>query len=146
MNVNKAVTEFHCTMGVPISSKPCIPSSERVKLRARLITEEYFETMTALIGSVVDDEKTKMEKIIDSSLPVTNIIELADGLCDLDYVVEGTRLEFGINGEEILIEVHRTNMLKTTGLVREDGKRLKPEGWKPPDIAGILIKQGYNRV
>ena len=38
-------------------------------------------------------------------------------------------------------EVHRTNMLKLTGPVREDGKRLKPEGWKPPRIADMYAKR-----
>jgi predicted HAD superfamily Cof-like phosphohydrolase len=38
-------------------------------------------------------------------------------------------------------EVHRTNMLKTTGPVREDGKRLKPEGWKPPRIETMYAKR-----
>jgi predicted HAD superfamily Cof-like phosphohydrolase len=38
-------------------------------------------------------------------------------------------------------EVHRTNMLKLTGPVREDGKRLKPPGWKPPRIADMYAKR-----
>ncbi len=36
--------------------------------------------------------------------------------------------------------VHQANMFKTTGPVREDGKRLKPEGWVPPDIKGLYEK------
>jgi predicted HAD superfamily Cof-like phosphohydrolase len=63
-------------------------------------------------------------------------------MADLDYVVEGTRLEFGIDGEPIAAEVHRANMAKTEGPVAPDGKRLKPPGWTPPDIAGVLRKQG----
>ena len=62
---------------------------------------------------------------------------------DLDYVVEGTRLEFEIDGGPIAVEVHRSNMAKVGGPVREDGKRLKPPGWTPPDIAGELRKQGW---
>ncbi len=37
-------------------------------------------------------------------------------------------------------EVHRTNMLKVSGPIREDGKRLKPEGWQPPRIAEMYAK------
>jgi predicted HAD superfamily Cof-like phosphohydrolase len=59
----------------------------------------------------------------------------------LDYVVEGTRLEFGIDGESIAEEVHRTNMLKTDGPTSPEGKRLKPPGWEPPRIAMILEVQ-----
>ncbi len=35
-------------------------------------------------------------------------------------------------------EVHRSNMAKVGGPIRGDGKRLKPEGWTPPDVAGVL--------
>jgi predicted HAD superfamily Cof-like phosphohydrolase len=38
--------------------------------------------------------------------------------------------------------VQRCNMLKSTGPVRSDGKRLKPEGWEPPRIRELLIEQG----
>jgi len=34
-------------------------------------------------------------------------------------------------------EVHRTNMLKAAGPV-VNGKKMKPEGWQPPNIQGIL--------
>lgn len=43
-------------------------------------------------------------------------------------------------------DVHRANMAKTTGPVRADGKRLKPEGWQPPDIAGVLRVQGWENA
>jgi predicted HAD superfamily Cof-like phosphohydrolase len=37
-------------------------------------------------------------------------------------------------------EVHRSNMAKLEGGVRkrEDGKILKPEGWTPPDVEGVM--------
>jgi len=95
----------------------------------------------------------------------------ADGLADLDYVVAGAFLEFGINSAPIECEVHRSNMAKAvmckacegTGngvdapgdlgncgtcgglgrilLKRADGKTTKPDGWTPPDIAGVIDKQ-----
>lgn len=46
----------------------------------------------------------------------------------------------GIDLRPFFLEVHRTNMLKTTGPVREDGKRLKPEGWKPPRILAMYAR------
>ena len=71
--------------------------------------------------------------------------EFIDATHDLDYVVEGTRLECGVDGAPIAAEVHRANMAKAHGPMREDGKRLKPEGWTPPDIEGELVKQGWVR-
>lgn len=75
-----------------------------------------------------------------------DLVEFADALADLDYVIEGTRLEFGINGAPIAAEVHRSNLSKlgpNGPMLREDGKILKPPGWTPPDIAGELRKQGW---
>lgn len=41
----------------------------------------------------------------------------------------------GVDLRPFFKEVHRTNMLKTSGPIREDGKRMKPPGWKPPRLA-----------
>jgi predicted HAD superfamily Cof-like phosphohydrolase len=47
--------------------------------------------------------------------------------------------------EPIFEEVHRTNMLKTGGGKRHDGKILKPPGWERPKIAEILKRQSVKR-
>jgi predicted HAD superfamily Cof-like phosphohydrolase len=70
--------------------------------------------------------------------PRGDLVEAIDGMCDLLCVVYGTAAEFGIDLAPFWDEVHRTNMAKAGGPVREDGKRLKPPGWTPPDIAGVL--------
>jgi hypothetical protein len=116
------------------------------------------ETLGAMIALSPDTEtqgedwipKTIQRELYDwlslliRTCPVrVDMVELADGFADLDYVVEGARLEFGIHGQEIADEVQRANMAKVGGPIREDGKRLKPAGWKPPDIAGVLRAQGW---
>lgn len=66
-------------------------------------------------------------------------VEMIDALCDLLYVTHGAGSAMGVDLHPFFQEVHRTNMEKTGGPVRpSDGKILKPEGWKPPDIAGML--------
>ncbi len=110
-----ALVAFHEAMGQSVGSTPAIRDAE---LRCKLIAEETGETITAILRG--------------------DLVEAIDGLCDVLYVVIGTAVAFGIDLEPFFAEVHRTNMLKTTGPVRADGKRMKPEGWKPPDIAGIL--------
>jgi predicted HAD superfamily Cof-like phosphohydrolase len=87
-------------------------------LRAELIREEARETVEAI------------ERL--------DIVEAIDGMCDLLVVTYGTAVEWGIDLEPFFDEVHRTNMAKAGGPIRADGKQLKPEGWTPPDIAGIL--------
>jgi predicted HAD superfamily Cof-like phosphohydrolase len=43
----------------------------------------------------------------------------------------------GVELEPFFDEVHGSNMKKVGGRVRGDGKQLKPEGWRPPDLAGV---------
>jgi predicted HAD superfamily Cof-like phosphohydrolase len=147
--------EFHLAMGVPIAPRPAVPSDERVRLRSKLIAEEFFETMASLFssnadvtlagGSTVSAALTAARNltfaVIDQTAPVVDLVELADGLADLDYVVEGTRLEFGIVGDPLAKEVHETNMAKLNGPISPEGKKLKPHGWIPPRIAELLEQQ-----
>ena len=70
-------------------------------------------------------------------------MEIADGICDSIYVLLGAALELGINITPLWDEVQRTNMAKEGGAIREDGKILKPEGWKPPVISRLLKEQGW---
>ncbi len=48
----------------------------------------------------------------------------------------------GVPLDAVFAEVHRTNMAKLNGdgepIYRDDGKVLKPPGWTPPDIEGVL--------
>lgn len=125
--IQEQVREFHEKFGVPILPLPAEPPVGRVILRWRLIKEEVDELARSLgqLGAA-------------SGLDLARV---ADDLADIAYVVEGACLEFGIDSAAVLAEVHRANMAKVGGPVREDGKILKPEGWKPPDIAGVLARQ-----
>jgi predicted HAD superfamily Cof-like phosphohydrolase len=114
------------------------------------------EALEAVEAAVVNTEgsmtllsaiKTQVAKLITYACPFDDTLfdlpAFADALADIDYVVEGARLEFGINGSPIADEVHRANMAKLGGPKRADGKHMKPEGWTPPDVAGELVKQGW---
>jgi predicted HAD superfamily Cof-like phosphohydrolase len=185
MTVQAQVIEFHRAFDHPIAESPTVPSDDRVRFRARIIAEEFFETLEALFDAdsyVRPTVKAKellglargtLTHLIDQAGIDVHLAALADGLADLDYVVEGTRLEFGINGERVAGIVHITNMAKLavcghcdgrgrvhapnirhhcppcngTGKVplkRADGKTIKPEGWKPPDIAGEIVRQQHD--
>lgn len=88
------VAEFHSTFKHPILPEPQIPSEERCRLRVALLEEELKEMETAII-----------EK---------DIVGIADALCDLQYVLSGAVLEFGL-GEKfraLFDEVQRSNMSK----------------------------------
>lgn len=144
--------EFHEAMDVPMQAIPEVPGDERVRLRLRLVAEEFFE----LLGSAfsADDPMTEEARShfarasdhIGDALCThfsVNLPALADALADLDYVIEGMRLEFGIDGEPIANLVHAANMAKVNGGKREDGKIMKPPGWEPPDVEAELRRQGW---
>ena len=88
------VAEFHKTFKHPIITSPEIPSENRCQLRVALIAEELKELEVAIL-----------EK---------DIVEVADALCDIQYVLAGAILEFGL-GEKfksLFEEVQRSNMSK----------------------------------
>ena len=128
--------------------KPQTPSDDRVRLRLSLCLEEAFELLEACVADTMaehvrEEKRTVLQLIREIPLDV-DLVEVADALGDSDYVNEGARLEFGINGLPVAEEIQRSNMAKVGGPVREDGKRLKPPGWTPPDIAEVLRKQGWS--
>lgn len=112
------VEAFHRVMGAGIGEFPAIRNPE---LRAALIYEEAGETCSAIEAG--------------------DLVGAIDGLCDLIYVALGTAVEFGIDLAPFWREVHASNLRKAGGPTREDGKRLKPPGWTPPDLARVLAEQ-----
>lgn len=150
-SIREQVTEFHVAMGVPVMTTPRELDRDRLELRLKLIAEECLELLDAagywLVGRDTSGKPLIARAVEQSTGPLRDasfdMVEVADALGDIDYVVQGMRIELGIDGAPIAAEIHRTNMLKTTGPIREDGKRMKPEGWLPPDIRGLLIAQGW---
>lgn len=139
------VREFMEAAEQPGLPAPTAPPDDRVRLRAKLIMEEAFETVGAMFGNpkALSSLGMRVQELLPAFNVYVNLTEVADGCADLDYVVEGTRLEFGINGLPIAKVVHASNMAKfgPGSWRRPDGKQMKPEGWEPPDIAAELLKQ-----
>lgn len=74
-----------------------------------------------------------------------DFVKAIDALMDVLYVTFGACDAFGIDADPFFAEVHRTNMAKLDGPTDEFGKRLKPEGWTPPDIARLLRIAQFRR-
>jgi predicted HAD superfamily Cof-like phosphohydrolase len=91
-------------------------------LRRKLLAEEYHEYSVAEFDG--------------------DLVETVDGLLDIMVIAWGSLLAYV--GEEkakaAAAEVVRSNLDKVTGEIRRspDGKIQKPEGWRAPDIAGVL--------
>ena len=88
------VTAFHKTFNAPILDAPQIPSADRAELRLKLLQEELDELKAAIENN--------------------DLVEVADALCDLQYVLSGAVLEFGMGEKfvEMFDEVQRSNMSK----------------------------------
>jgi len=69
---------------------------------------------------------------------------IADALVDLVYVALGTAHMYGLPWDALFAEVQRANMTKVRAANASESKRgsaldvVKPPGWTPPDIAGVL--------
>ena len=89
------VAEFHRTFKLPVPTAPAIPPPDRCRLRLNLLQEELRELAEAIKA---DD-----------------LVECADALADLQYVLSGAVLEFGLGDRfaAVFEEVHRSNMSKT---------------------------------
>lgn len=150
-----AVHAFHRATGYDDRWDQRVVGLADEKLRAALIMEEAAETVAAILGidgkalheswrhSVVLAQNAAVKQWPPADLP-GDFPAAVDGLCDLMYVIVGAALRWGVDLGPLFAEVHRANMAKAGGPVREDGKRLKPPGWTPPDIEGELRKQGWN--
>ena len=113
------VTVFLKAVGQETPSSPQKTVSAQAELYKKLIKEEYEEFWEA--EAVSDD------------------VEEIDACFDMMWVIIGYMKSRGWDCEAIWDEGAKSNLSKidpVTGLVkrREDGKILKPEGWKPPDF------------
>ncbi len=124
-NKLKAVQEFHEVFGLDFEQKPiaALPKA-KLKLRFDLMAEENEEYLMAAKNN--------------------DIVEVADALGDMLYILCGTILEHGMQYEieEIFNEIQRSNMSKLGAdgkpIYREDGKVLKGPNYFKPNILKII--------
>jgi NTP pyrophosphatase (non-canonical NTP hydrolase) len=121
--------EWHTKYGVPFRTEPCpFDDSEEninlLKLRGRIMMEEVKEWQTEAIYNSDIDKRAK---------------ELGDIL----YTVFGTIITEGLQDkiEQVFEAVHNSNMTKGTNgvpVIRADGKVLKGEDYKEPDLSFLI--------
>lgn len=119
--VARKVRKFHKKFGVKSSPVPDLGSFELQDLRLSLVEEEVMELREAIYS---DD-----------------LVEVADALGDILYVVYGAADVFGIPLDKVVKEIHRSNMSKLENgkpIYREDGKVLKGSKFFPPNLSRVL--------
>ncbi len=126
-NKIKAVQEFHEAFKIGLKHTPTANLGEaKNMLRYNLMAEENDEYLEAAQN---DD-----------------LVEVADALGDMLYILCGTIIEHGIQYkiEEVFNEIQRSNMSKLGAdgkpIYREDGKVLKGPNYFKPNIKEILDK------
>lgn len=103
-NAIQDVAKFHKLFNLPILDEPQIPSKERCELRISLIEEELKELKEAIQEG--------------------DLVEVVDAFCDIQYVLSGAILEFGVGEKfkELFEEVQRSNMSKACA-TREEAEQ-----------------------
>ena len=124
-NKIKAVQQFHEAFGLGVQHRPVAELSEqKLKLRFDLMDEENKEYLEAAENN--------------------DLVEVADALGDMLYILCGTILEHGMQHkiEEVFNEIQRSNMSKLGAdgkpIYREDGKVMKGPNYFKPNIESIL--------
>jgi predicted HAD superfamily Cof-like phosphohydrolase len=101
--------------------------------------QEPSEANYKMYLSLIDEE---VGELVDA-VAANDRVEQLDALVDILVVTMGAIRAGGFDGEGAWKEVMDTNFAKidpNTGKVRkrEDGKVLKPEGWKAPELTPFI--------
>jgi predicted HAD superfamily Cof-like phosphohydrolase len=120
-----AVKLFHTTYGLGVSEDMKADlGTQKNKLRFELMKEENEEYLEAVQNN--------------------DIVEIADALGDMLYILCGTILEHGLQHkiEAVFDEIQRSNMSKLgedgKPIYREDGKVMKGPNYFKPNFEAIL--------
>ena len=116
------VKSFMEIYGQEVKTKSSFPSEKIIQLRYDLIKEELDELSVAINNK--------------------DIVEVADALTDLLYVVYGAGHSFGIDLDKCFTEVQRSNLSKLDidgkPIYNENGKVLKGPNYSKPNLKQFL--------
>lgn len=103
--------------------------------------DAYAISQYKMYLNLIEEEHSELKEAVAAD----DMTEQLDALIDILVVTIGALHSMGADGEGAWKEVMKTNFAKIdkeTGKVRkrEDGKVLKPLGWKAPNLAPFLKK------
>lgn len=149
------VREFTSGAGQPTPDKPSVMNNDEVIFLTKMILDETMELMATILPpkeaknimkQLIDDSKDIPQEKYNQDEEYKKIADQADALIDIYYYSLNAACKKGINLSSIFKLVHDANMAKRDPktnkfLKREDGKIIKPIGWKPPDVEGEIKRQ-----
>lgn len=91
---------------------------------------------------LIQEEVSELQTAVDNN----DRVEQLDALIDIMVVTVGAIQSLGVDGEGAWKEVMSTNFAKIDSLTgrvrkREDGKVLKPVGWRPPELSKYINRE-----
>ncbi len=129
------VRQFHEVFNHPVLSRPAIPPTKNLMFRINFIKEELDELLTAAQAG--------------------DLVEVADALGDIRYVLDGFYLECGLHPiqEQISTEIHRSNMSKACTSeehAKETAESLRAVGvdcyWRQVGDRFVVYRSGDDKV
>ena len=131
-----SVAAFHGLFRCPILASPAIPDAKRCELRVSLIREELQE--------------------LEDAIAANDIVEIADALADIQYVLSGAVHEFGMGSrfKALFNEVQRSNMSKACTTLEEAEATVKhyaenkgmPGSYEEVDGQWLVYRDGDRKV
>lgn len=151
MDTITLVAEFHEAFGAYTQDKPGVPMlfdnaipmhelASLLQIVARIAMHSAARdaggasALFTRVGLMAEELGETVEGFANG-----DIVEVLDGLADLQYVVDGTWLALGLGDvkEAAVAEVHRSNMTKLVDgkpVISPAGKVQKPANWSPPNL------------
>lgn len=143
------------SLGITCPNKPTSMNKDNVFYLIRMVMSELDELAATV--TLNDEECTNFMKDALNKIDkchhyhYNNEVELigaqADSLVDAWYYMLNTAAKHGQNLSKLFDVIHEANMNKRDPVSKQfirresDGKVIKPDGWKPPNIDEEILKQ-----
>lgn len=152
MSDSHLVKDFTTASGFLVPNSPKLMTKQEVHFLVKMMLDEIME----LYATVDEPTHAKMDmiKMITESKDIPKvqgtevelIAEQADAIVDCYYYSLNSAAKHGVNISSVFRLVHNANMSKKDPesgmfLRRSDGKIIKPDGWKIPDIPKEIQRQ-----
>lgn len=133
--------EFHQRMGLVVRDAPGLGTPAEREERVRLMLEELIE-LAEKLGVHVNhgwDRLFGVNQLRIRAVDEPDTASVLHELADLQVTVSGTAVQFGLPLLAATREVHAANMRKQPA--GPGRKPLKPDGWKPADVSGLVVSR-----
>lgn len=146
------VREFHVAFGVNDEQQPCVPVTRRPRPYTVATGRQHLvSALQVFRDAAADDIRAHRLALITEELAELaqatldgNAAGALDALCDLQYVLDGTVLAFGMDrvADEALRRVHVSNMSKLGAdgkpVLNNHGKVCKGPNYVPVQLGDLV--------